>query len=133
MASFDHIISFHWNVIMNNRTLPPLFFSLVIFVAHSSGLPKTSSEAALARLCQLLELCPQDIPRPERQAYKEPNNPMLNPYHDEGNYVDGKIEKVTGQYSYVDPTGALVTVSYTAGPNGYSEHRTVQDGFVSRE
>merc|ERR1712227_345059 len=35
------------------------------------------------------------------------------------------------QYSYVDSTGALVTVTYTAGPDGYNEDRTVQEGAVS--
>jgi hypothetical protein len=39
-------------------------------------------------------------------------------------------ESVTGSYSYVDPTGALVVVNYVAGPEGYSETREVQDGFV---
>lgn len=38
---------------------------------------------------------------------------------------------VTGQYSYVDPLGSLITVSYTAGPDGYLETRNVQEGFVS--
>lgn len=37
---------------------------------------------------------------------------------------------VEGQYSYVDATGALVTVSYTAGPEGYQEERNVETGFV---
>ena len=27
--------------------------------------------------------------------------------------------EVVGTYSYVDPTGAIVTVRYTAGVNGY--------------
>merc|ERR1712227_314652 len=40
-------------------------------------------------------------------------------------------ENVQGQYSYVDSTGALVTVTYTAGPDGYNEDRTVQEGAVS--
>ena len=74
MASFDHIISFRLNVIMNNRTLPPLFFSLVIFVAHFSGNFAYSwncADLTKVQLFQLLELCPQDIPRPERQAYKD--------------------------------------------------------------
>jgi len=37
---------------------------------------------------------------------------------------------VEGQYSYVDSTGALVTVTYTAGPEGYLEERNVQAGAV---
>ncbi|CAB4054359.1 unnamed protein product [Lepeophtheirus salmonis] len=37
---------------------------------------------------------------------------------------------VTGQYTYVDANGALVTVTYEAGPDGYSENRDVQEGFI---
>jgi hypothetical protein len=39
-------------------------------------------------------------------------------------------ESVTGSYSYVDPTGALITVNYVAGPEGYSETRDVQENFI---
>merc|ERR1719216_534712 len=39
-------------------------------------------------------------------------------------------DQVQGTYSYVDTTGALVTVTYTAGPDGYNEQRDVQKGFV---
>ena len=39
-------------------------------------------------------------------------------------------DQVTGQYSYVDANGALVTVTYQAGPEGYTEERNVQDGFI---
>jgi len=38
---------------------------------------------------------------------------------------------VTGKYSYVDPFGSLVTVTYTAGAQGYSEERTVTPAFVT--
>merc|ERR1711963_204801 len=41
---------------------------------------------------------------------------------------DGDV--VTGTYSYVDPNGALITVTYTADKDGYREERNVQDGFV---
>merc|ERR1712241_1514400 len=37
---------------------------------------------------------------------------------------------VTGVYSYVDPTGALVTVNYQAGAMGYSQTLEKQDGAV---
>merc|ERR1712012_847435 len=37
---------------------------------------------------------------------------------------------VTGSYSYVDPTGALITVSYTAGVMGYTETRERQEGYL---
>merc|ERR1719384_462380 len=40
-------------------------------------------------------------------------------------------DNVEGTYSYVDSTGALVTVTYTAGPDGYNEERDVQRGFVT--
>merc|ERR1712012_223697 len=37
---------------------------------------------------------------------------------------------VTGSYSYVDPTGALITVTYTAGVMGYTETRDRQEGYL---
>jgi len=37
---------------------------------------------------------------------------------------------VQGKYSYVDPTGDLITVTYTAGPDGYNEQRTVEENKV---
>ena len=37
---------------------------------------------------------------------------------------------VTGQYSYVDPFGALITVTYIADSNGYREERTSEANFV---
>merc|ERR1712244_205360 len=38
---------------------------------------------------------------------------------------------VSGQYSYVDPLGALITVTYRADENGYSETRTSEANFVA--
>merc|ERR1712038_946578 len=38
---------------------------------------------------------------------------------------------VTGEYSYVDPLGSLITVKYTAGPDGYQETRSVEANFVA--
>merc|ERR1719266_873670 len=40
-------------------------------------------------------------------------------------------DNVQGSYSYVDSAGALVTVTYTAGPDGYNEQRDVQRGYVT--
>jgi len=37
---------------------------------------------------------------------------------------------VTGQYSYVDPNGSLITVKYIADENGYQETREVKENFV---
>merc|ERR1712121_90983 len=39
--------------------------------------------------------------------------------------------EVKGTYSYVDPTGAIVTVNYTAGELGYQETRERQEGAVT--
>merc|ERR1712203_715856 len=40
-------------------------------------------------------------------------------------------DTVSGRYSYVDPLGSLIVVTYTAGPMGYQETREVQEGFVT--
>ena len=37
---------------------------------------------------------------------------------------------VNGQYSYVDPFGALITVTYIADSNGYREERKSEANFV---
>ena len=37
---------------------------------------------------------------------------------------------VTGTYNYVNPAGALVTVNYEAGVNGFSQTRDVKQGAV---
>ena len=36
-----------------------------------------------------------------------------------------------GEYSYVDPYGSLITVSYVADDDGYRETRNVQESFVT--
>ena len=38
---------------------------------------------------------------------------------------------VTGEYSYVDPLGSLITVKYTADADGYRETRTSEPNFVA--
>jgi hypothetical protein len=38
---------------------------------------------------------------------------------------------VQGEYSYVDPYGSLITVSYVADDDGYRETRNVQESFVT--
>merc|ERR1712128_252006 len=40
-------------------------------------------------------------------------------------------ENVRGSYSYVDPLGSLITVTYTAGSEGYKETREIQENFVT--
>merc|ERR1719472_315558 len=39
--------------------------------------------------------------------------------------------ELTGSYSFIDAAGALVTVDYTAGVNGYAETRTKEAGKVT--
>merc|ERR1712106_293572 len=39
-------------------------------------------------------------------------------------------QNVEGKYNYVDANGAHVTVTYQAGPEGYTENREVQVGAV---
>ena len=50
-------------------------------------------------------------------------------YHARQEEGDGSGE-VRGVYSYVDPFGSLVTVTYTAGVGGYQETREVVRGFL---
>merc|ERR1711892_137540 len=38
---------------------------------------------------------------------------------------------VRGSYGYVDPLGSLITVTYTAGSEGYQETREIQENFVT--
>merc|ERR1711981_227421 len=40
-------------------------------------------------------------------------------------------DTVSGTYSYVDPLGSLIVVTYAAGPMGYQETREVQENFVT--
>jgi len=39
-------------------------------------------------------------------------------------------DELTGSYSYVDPTGALITVNYQAGLDGFSQTTDKKEGFV---
>merc|ERR1712123_121155 len=40
-------------------------------------------------------------------------------------------ENVKGSYSYVDPLGSLITVTYTAGSEGYQETGEIQENFIT--
>merc|ERR1719483_1206685 len=39
-------------------------------------------------------------------------------------------DRLSGVYSYVNPDGALITVNYQAGPQGFSQTLEQQDGFI---
>merc|ERR1719420_2219002 len=70
--------------------------------------------------------------------------PMVNPVYnfeykvaddDEKTYISRNEERdgneLSGSYSFIDATGALVTVDYTAGVNGYAETRSKEAGKVT--
>merc|ERR1711909_145690 len=70
--------------------------------------------------------------------------PMVNPVYnfeykvaddEERTYISRNEERdgneLSGSYSYIDATGALVTVDYTAGVNGYAETRSKGAGKVT--
>merc|ERR1711892_609782 len=40
-------------------------------------------------------------------------------------------ENVRGSYSYVDPLGSLISVTYSAGLEGYQETREIQENFIT--
>merc|ERR1712228_930330 len=54
---------------------------------------------------------------------------------EERTYISRNEERdgneLTGSYSFIDAAGALVTVDYTAGVNGYAETRTKEAGKVT--
>merc|ERR1712080_271894 len=65
--------------------------------------------------------------------------PMVNPVYnfeykvaddEEKTYISRNEERdgdeLSGSYSFIDATGALVTVDYTAGVNGYAETRSMR-------
>jgi Insect cuticle protein len=39
-------------------------------------------------------------------------------------------DELKGSYSYVDPEGALITVNYQAGPDGFSQTSDKKEGFI---
>ncbi|CAB4065308.1 unnamed protein product [Lepeophtheirus salmonis] len=88
----------------------------------------------------LLALSASSIARPQEQdEFFDPNpqyqfsykvaSDLTQTYINQDESRDGNF--VTGEYSYVDPYGSLITVVYEAGPEGYSETRTVQEGFLT--
>merc|ERR1712212_737062 len=57
------------------------------------------------------------------------------PDDEENTYISRNEERngneLTGSYSFIDAAGALVTVDYTAGVDGYAETRTKEAGKVT--
>jgi len=83
----------------------------------SSGLSSTGGAAAAA----------VQEPAQYNYEYKVADEEAQN-YISKTESRDG--DTLTGQYSYVDPSGALITVNYEAGPMGYSAVTDKQEGFV---
>merc|ERR1719166_197952 len=66
--------------------------------------------------------------RPEYNFAYQVANDEAQTYISQEEARDG--DDVVGTYSYVDPNGALVTVNYQAGLDGYSQTVDKQEGFV---
>jgi len=74
----------------------------------------------------------------ENEEFFNPNPTYNYAYQvadeDSQNYIahnEGRKDNVvTGQYSYVDPNGSLITVDYIADENGYRETRKEEPNFV---
>merc|ERR1712131_487782 len=101
--------------------------------ASSSRFGASSSGAAVARGSGLSEEEELEYNRKlsENAAYEygyKVANDESQTYMAHEETRDGA--NVQGKYNYVDSTGALVTVTYQAGPEGYTETRDVQEGAV---
>jgi len=83
----------------------------------SSGLSSTGGAAGVVR-----------EPAQYNYEYKVADEVAQN-YISKSESRDG--DSLTGQYSYVDPNGDLVTVNYEAGPMGFSAVTEKQEGFVT--
>ena len=86
--------------------------------ASSSGLAATGGATAAV----------QEVAARYNYEYKVADDEAQN-YISKTENRDG--DTLTGSYSYVDPTGSLITVNYEAGPMGYSAVTEKQEGFVT--
>merc|ERR1712200_204135 len=69
------------------------------------------------------------VTRPEYDFQFNVNDDVSQTYITQQENRDGDV--VTGTYSYVNPDGALVTVNYQAGPEGFAQTVDTQEGFVT--
>jgi len=84
---------------------------------YSSGVSSTGGAAGVAA-----------EPAQYNYEYKVADEVAQN-YISKSEARDG--DNLTGQYSYVDPNGDLITVNYVAGPMGFSAVTDKQEGFVT--
>jgi len=97
-----------------------------------------------AAVAEALKASSRPVSRPQVSSYKAVEEPNYGPakYNfgykvaDEESqaYINHQESRegndVTGSYNYVNPAGALVTVNYEAGVDGFSQTRDVEQGAV---
>merc|ERR1719400_231313 len=125
--------------ISTNQVVSTVTTQLQPLIAQAGADALAASSAS--RLTTILEPPFKPVASPVSPVYtEEPTAPAAYQYSykvsdEEAQTYLNKDEtrdgdNVQGTYSYVDSTGALVTVTYTAGPDGYNEERNVEKGFV---
>merc|ERR1712032_1313430 len=109
---------------------------------------RAAAEAEAARQQQIAAANAAAAAAAEKNSFDSQVSADLGPYVDpvynfeykvaddeENTYISRNEERkgneLTGSYSFIDATGALVTVDYTAGVNGYAETRTKEAGKVT--
>merc|ERR1711936_283731 len=97
-----------------------------------------------AAVAEALKASSRPVLRPQVSSYKAVEEPNYGPAkynfgykvadEDSQAYINHQESRegndVTGTYNYVNPAGALVTVNYEAGVNGFSQTRDVKQGAV---
>merc|ERR1711917_129311 len=87
---------------------------------------RTSSNVAAVKAAAEDEM--EIMTRPEYNYQFNVADDEFQTYINQQENRDG--EAVVGTYSYVDPLGALITVNYQAGPDGYTQTVETEEGFV---
>merc|ERR1712088_1266810 len=114
--------------------------------AAAEAAAAAAAEAEAARLAQIE--AERRAAAAEKNSFDSQVSADLGPYVDpvynfeykvaddeERTYISRNEERdgneLSGSYSFIDATGALVTVDYTAGVNGYAETRSKEAGKVT--
>merc|ERR1719209_2173836 len=123
------------------------FVSAPTGVTRSASGPSVSSQlqpSIVAAVAEALKASSRPVSRPQVSSYKAVEEPNYGPAkynfgykvadEDSQAYINHQESRegndVTGTYNYVNPAGALVTVSYEAGVDGFSQTRDVEQGAV---
>merc|ERR1712181_203146 len=117
--------------------------------AQAAAAQAAAAQAAAARQQQIAAAnAAAAAAAAEKNSFDSQVSADLGPYADpvynfeykvaddeEKTYISRNEERdgneLTGSYSFIDAAGALVTVDYTAGVNGYAETRTKEAGKVT--